>query len=115
MVKRNPNMKLGKDCGTSGYTTVKFIPAPLVPPFHEPEKHAMRAEIAVKTMHGKRRAHMQVWIDQKSVWAGDLPKTALEFDGPVGVRSDNVHVKFELLAPPLGAATECHASRNENE
>jgi hypothetical protein len=115
MVKRNAGMTLGKECGNNGYTTVKFIPAPKVPPFHKGERHAMRAEITIKNIQQVQTAHLQVWIDGKSVWDGDLPQIALEFDGPVGIRSDNVKVQFELLAPPLGAAVECHASQHENE
>ena len=36
--------------------------------------------------------------DNRVVWQGDLGSVALEFDGPVGLRSDNAHVVFDFLA-----------------
>ena len=40
---------------------------------------------------------LTVTADERVVWAGDLGSIALEFDGPVGVRSDNAQVVFDYL------------------
>ena len=48
---------------------------------------------------------MRVFGDGDVVWEGDVGPQALAFDGPVGVRSDNVRVQFKLFAPPAGDNT----------
>jgi hypothetical protein len=114
-VKRNEGMTTGKQCSNGGYHTIQPKSALKVAAFHQGESHAMRAEMTVRTTQQTKVAHLQVWIDHKRVWDGDLPPMATDFDGPVGIRSDNVHVQFQLLAPPPGAATVCKESKNENE
>lgn len=45
-------------------------------------------------MHG---SNLTVKADSSVVWEGNLGPVALEFDGPVGLRSDNAHVVFDIL------------------
>jgi hypothetical protein len=108
-VKNNPGMSTSAECGTKGYNNLKAEKASPVPPLHKGSSHTWRAK-----MHGGR---LQVWIDQKLVWEGDVGQTALAFDGPVGVRTDNGRFKFELFTDkPVTSSTPlpCHES-NEDE
>ena len=41
---------------------------------------------------------MRVRVDGKEVWTGDVGPEVRAFDGPIGVRSDNVEVIFQLNA-----------------
>ena len=105
-VKSNPRKSRHEECGTNGYHTIQPKSASKVPAFQTGDHHTIRATLD--------NLHLQVWVDQKTVWDGTLPQMALEFDGPVGIRSDNVQVQFELLAPPPGAEKECK-NKNEDE
>jgi len=40
---------------------------------------------------------LTVTADNKLVWWGDLGAVVLAFSGPVGLRSDNARVLFDLL------------------
>lgn len=42
-------------------------------------------------------SNLTVKADNSVAWEGDLGPVALEFDGPVGLRSDNAHVVFDFL------------------
>ena len=44
-----------------------------------------------------RGSDLTVQADNKVVWEGDLGPVALEFNGPLGLRSDNAHVVFDFL------------------
>ena len=39
---------------------------------------------------------MRVLVDDRVVWEGPVDRDALEFDGPVGIRTDNAKLEFEL-------------------
>jgi hypothetical protein len=41
-------------------------------------------------------AEMKVFVDNGLVWEGSLGADSLDFDGPVGMRSDNARLKIEL-------------------
>ena len=41
-------------------------------------------------------SNLTVMADQQKIWEGDLGPVALEFDGPVGLRSDNARVVFDF-------------------
>jgi hypothetical protein len=59
-----------------------------VPVLHPGEKHRLRGD-----MNGK---HLRVLVDDAVVWDGSVGNEALNFDGPVGIRSDNANLEFEL-------------------
>ena len=44
-----------------------------------------------------RGSDLTVKADNKVAWEGNLGLVALEFDGPVGLRSDNANVVFDFL------------------
>lgn len=90
--KRNPGQHTSSECGNGGYTTVR--PARRVP-LSAPEPgtpHTLRAVLEDRTL--------RVWADGTLAWEGELPAEALEADGPVGLRSDNVRLALQLYAPP---------------
>ena len=90
-VKRNPGQRTHEDCLDHGYINNIRPRVALVPPPVRPgEPHTLSA-----SMNG---SDLTVIADNRVVWAGDLGPVALEFDGPVGLRSDNAHVLFDFLA-----------------
>jgi hypothetical protein len=103
-VKRNPGMSTHAECGTQGYRNIpaaKSVPVPSVAPG---EPHRLRAVLAE---HGDG---LEVLIDGVHVWSGALGTEALGFDGPVGVRTDNVRLEADLCqATEVSAAAPAHA------
>ncbi|RKH00643.1 hypothetical protein D7V97_30020 [Corallococcus sp. CA053C] len=95
--KRNPDDHRSGECGGHGYTTVRprFMEPldPLVPG----QAHVLRARIAADVL--------TVFVDGKRVWEGLLPADALTLEGPVGMRTDNARVRFQLLVPQAGGPT----------
>jgi hypothetical protein len=107
-VKSNPGMATHAECGTKGYTDIKADQNSPAPQLEKGSSHTLRAQ-----MH---KSKLNVWIDQKLVWQGDVGQAAMAFDGPVGVRTDNGRFKFELFADkPLkpGTSLPCHESEDE--
>jgi hypothetical protein len=89
-VKSNPGMHESSQCGNKGYTNIKPAHSSSAPEIKKGSKHILCAELSGQ--------EMTVTIDGKVVWEGSIGPTALAFDGPVGKRSDNVHVDVELFA-----------------
>lgn len=89
-VKSNPGMHESSECGNKGYTNIKASHTSPVPEVKKGSKHILCAEL-----NGQE---MTVTMDGKVVWEGSVGPTALAFDGPVGMRSDNVRVNVELFA-----------------
>jgi hypothetical protein len=89
-VKSNPGMQESSQCGNRGYTNIKASFHSPVPGVREGSKHILYAE-----MNGQK---MTVAADGKVVWEGSVGAVAMAFDGPVGIRSDNVRIKLELFA-----------------
>ena len=89
-VKRNPGKRTHEDCLDNGYIN-NIKPRVSAPPraVHPDQPHTLRA-----SMHG---SNLTVKADSSVVWEGNLGPVALEFDGPVGLRSDNAHVVFDIL------------------
>ena len=90
-VKRNPGMRTHAECLDHGYISnfkprVSVLPRPV----HPDEPHTLSA-----SMQG---SNLTVKAEDSVVWEGDLGPVALEFDGPVGLRSDNARVVFDFLA-----------------
>ena len=89
-VKRNPGQTTHQDCLDRGYiNNIKPRLSAPAPPVHPDKPHTLRA-----AMSG---SNLTVTADGRVAWEGDLPRVALEFDGPVGLRSDNAHVVFDFL------------------
>lgn len=90
-VKRNPGQRTHEECLDHGYiNNIKPRVAAQAPSVHPDQPHVLSA-----SMNG---SNLSVTADNRVVWQGDLGAVALEFDGPVGVRSDNAHVVFDFQA-----------------
>lgn len=93
-VKSNPGQSRHAECRDRGYSFLQPItsdPAPRVAPG---QPHVLAAEIRGRRLH--------VSTDGRETWVGELPLAAFEFDGPVGVRSDNAEFSAALRAEELG-------------
>lgn len=109
-VKNNPGMASSSECDAHGYQDVKPIHAAALPKIKPGSSHSLRA-----IMDGSA---MRVYADRKLVWEGDVGASALTFDGPVGIRTDNGRFDFELFAArpgpdQHGATAVCHGSEEE--
>ncbi len=90
-VKSNPGQRTHAECGTHGYVNIKARRrAPPAPPVAPGSTHTLRAELQGR--------ELRVWSDGAPVWEGSLPPEAEGFDGPVGLRSDNVRMDFAYRA-----------------
>ncbi len=92
-VKSNPGQTTSSECGNRGYENLKPRIGGPVPPMRKGETHDLAAQIEGN--------ELKVRVDGKDVWVGDLGPVAGELKGPVGIRSDNVQLDFELRAGEL--------------
>ena len=111
-VKSNPGQHTSAECGNNGYRNIKPRHSIPVPGLRSGRTHTLRAE-----MNG---AEMLVFVDNSLVWEGSVGPDALAFDGPVGIRSDNLRLQIELRAgQPLqaqsGHGPGCLSSGEESE
>ena len=89
-IKRNPGKRTNAECLDRGYIDkIKPRISDLPPPVEANQPHTLTA-----SMSG---SDLSVTADNKLVWWGDLGPVALTFSGPVGLRSDNAQVLFDLL------------------
>jgi len=90
-VKRNPGKRTHEECLDNGYiNNIKPRVSAPPPPAHVDQPHVLSASM--------KGSNLSVTADNRVVWQGDLGRVALEFDGPVGLRSDNAHVVFDFQA-----------------
>ena len=89
-VKRNPGKRTHEDCLDNGYIN-NIKPRVSAPP------RPVRADQPHTLSASMKGSYLTVKADNSVVWEGDLGSVALEFDGPVGLRSDNAHVVFDFL------------------
>jgi hypothetical protein len=87
-IKKNPGQHASAECGNRGYENIKPARTSALPPVREGEGHTLRAEM--------KGDELRVFADDREVWNGSVPAGAIE--GPVGIRSDNVHLEFDLKA-----------------
>jgi hypothetical protein len=94
-VKSNPGQSRHAECGDRGYSVLAPTSSEPTPTVARGQAHVLGAEI--------RGRDLWVTTDGKPNWVGRLPAEAFEFDGPVGIRSDNgefnVALRAEKLAP----------------
>jgi hypothetical protein len=88
-VKRNPSQHSSAECGNHGYQNIKPRKAAAVPHLQPGQSHTLRAE-----MKGEG---LRVFVDNHEVWEGEVGADAAALEGPVGIRSDNVRLEFDLL------------------
>lgn len=94
-VKKNPDQTTSSECKNRGYQNIKprhFAP---VPALRSGDSHTLSAEL-----HGKV---LRVLVDSAPVWEGDLGPQVADLAGPVGIRSDNVRLSFDLKTVASGA------------
>ena len=96
-IKKNPGQTMSSECGNRGYQNIKPRHAGPVPTLRRGDTHTLSAQL-----HG---SEMEVSIDGRSVWEGDLGPEAGDLAGPVGIRSDNIRLAFDLKA---GTAAGMH-------
>jgi hypothetical protein len=80
-VKSNPGKHESSVCGDAGYTQLEARELHEVQVIETDSEHTLRAGIS--------GTDFKVYADGKLSWAGKLPAEAFDFDGPVGIRSDN--------------------------
>jgi hypothetical protein len=108
-VKRNPGQHSSAECGNRGYRNVK------------PQAAAPLAAVLPGSAHelgaALRGTDLEVQADKRTVWRGSLGDDARGLTGPVGLRTDNAHLEFQLRvagamsSPP----TACRAGPQESE
>ena len=89
-VKRNPSEHTSAECGNRGYTNIKPLKASSVPRMQLGESHTLRVEM--------KNDELRVFADNREVWEGRIPRDAAALEGPVGIRSDNARLEFDLKA-----------------
>ena len=88
-MKHNPGMHSSSQCRDGGYRNLKPAKWAPVPELQTGSSHILRAEI--------HNQDLQVSVDGELMWEGSIPSEAMPFDGPSGLRSDNVRVQFDML------------------
>jgi hypothetical protein len=104
-IKRNVGQRTHAECGAHGYRNIKPWLEKKLTPITPGEQHQFRAAL--------RGAALTLMADGDVVWEGDVGDQVLQFDGPVGFRTDNARFEFDFLAdapdPGLIARTPAHA------
>jgi hypothetical protein len=109
-VKSNPGQHTSSQCANHGYQNIKPTQSKPVPALKARDSHWMRAE-----MNG---ANLKVFVDGGVVWEGSVPPIVLGLRGPVGVRSDNARLQFQLRAPQpesSGPPPACSTGAEDSE
>jgi hypothetical protein len=89
-VKRNPAESKSSECGNRGYQNIKPRHTATVPPVKPGDSHDLSAQMDGEELH--------VLVDGVEVWEGSVGPQAHGLTGPVGIRSDNVQLAFDLKA-----------------
>ena len=109
-VKSNPGRHTSAQCTNHGYSNIKPAHSKPLPALHPGDSHWFRAR-----MDG---ANLTVFVDDSLVWEGTVPAIALGFKGPVGIRSDNARLQFQLRAaqsPDRSPARPCRSGADESD
>lgn len=88
-VKRNPGEHTSAQCGKRGYKNIKPRKTSSMPHLVPAQSHTLHAKM--------RNSELRVFVDNHEVWEGDVADAA-KLDGPVGIRSDNARLEFDVLA-----------------
>lgn len=92
-LKTNAGQHTSEDCGNGGYENIRAARARPVAGIQPGSTHVLRADLGAD--------RLTVWADGGVVWDGPLPGEAYKRDGPVGMRTDNARLEFDLAAVPL--------------
>ena len=88
-IKRNPGQRTHVECGAHGYVTIRPQWSAPVAAVRAGSAHTLRAVLQAETL--------AVWADGLLAWEGSLPPKLLDFDGPVGLRTDNAAFELEFF------------------
>ncbi len=91
-VKSNPLAHTHLECKDGGYQNVQ-------PEFSRPDLAAVRVGEPRSLSARIDGLTLTVTVDGALAWRGDLPNSALAFDGPPGIRSDNAELDVAIHAP----------------
>ena len=88
-IKRNPGQRTHAECGARGYVNLRPRRSEPAVAVRAGSSHTLRAVL--------KGAELTIWADGALVWVGSLPANLLDFEGPVGLRTDNVAVELEYF------------------
>ncbi len=110
-VKSNPLQHSSAECGNRGYRNIKAAQSMPVPPLRPGDAHTIHA--------GMSGSELTVLVDGRVVWEGSVGPEVANLDGPVGIRSDNAKLQFDLRAPlsaePQPVGKPCRSGPEESE
>jgi hypothetical protein len=106
-VKRNPGKHRHAECGVQGYVTISPETATTAPAVSPGSRHVLRAELNEDTI--------AVDADGVRVFSARIDRANLDFDGPVGLRTDNGRFTFEFLVPDRDRNQPAVSYENRNE
>jgi hypothetical protein len=108
-VKTNSSQHASAQCGNRGYRNIKPSHSKPVPALRPGDMGILRAEL--------NGTEMRVLVNGGLAWEGSVGPEVLEFDGPVGIRSDNARLDFELRAGSRqpGKAAGCRPGTDESD
>jgi hypothetical protein len=89
VVKRNPTKHAHAECGAAGYITIRSQTRASIPPISVGGTHTLRATL--------RERAVDVYVDGTLAVRASIDQPALDFDGPVGIRTDNARFRFQYL------------------
>jgi hypothetical protein len=89
-VKRNSNAHTSAECGNRGYRNIKPRKASALPRLRPGEFHTLHAEM--------KKEDLRVLVHNHEVWEGEVGSDAAGLEGPIGIRSDNARLEFDLKA-----------------
>ena len=95
--KTNPGQHSHRECGDHGYETIPPTETKQVPAPNPGDEHLLQARLSGEDL--------QVFADRALVWSGNLGDRA-DFSGPVGIRTDNTRLAFEIAAL-AGGSSDC--------
>ena len=87
--KANPGKHSHRECGDKGYENVAARTSKPVPPPAAGEEHLLQAQLTGE--------NLVVYLDRDVVWQGEIGSN-VDFSGPVGLRTDNASLAFEIAA-----------------
>jgi hypothetical protein len=109
-IKENPGQHTSAECGNHGYRNIKPQKSAPIPQLRPGDAHTLRAEITKNAVH--------VYIDETLAWQGLLGADVVKWDERVGIRSDNIRVRFDLHTGPIqenSVSEECRSGPAETE
>ena len=94
-IKRNGGKHTFEECHANGYVTIKPRKSVERLKIRPGEYHTLRAEL--------KGTELTLFADDRAVWEGTVGTGIAEFDGPVGLRTDNARFEFDFYAHLLGS------------